>query len=102
MQDEKASTLKYCRAIFITEMKVLQMDNSAGFRSVEVAEMLELFGILLRFITARNKQSQGKVEQCNRMFQTQIRLLQPDVANHLELEYYLHLIAYIINCRVPV
>jgi len=67
----------------------------------EIKMLSELFGTNVRHIVPYNKQAQGKIENAQRLYQTEIRIMQIKLDNVLEVEYYIKLITMIINCRTP-
>ena len=102
MENQTSNVIKYHMSIMILEFNIpseIQFDNGANLKADTVTDMLDMFGINYRYITPYNKVAQGRIENVNRLFQQELRICQPDVDNRLELEYYIALASYIINCR---
>ena len=77
MQNQTADTVMYHLGMLVLEYNcphTIQMDNGANLCSSQVTEMLDCFGVNARHITSYNKSANGKIENVNRLYQTELRI----------------------------
>ena len=103
LSDETSKSVK--TAIFELFMefgipRVVQTDNGPCFISRETEELFDIFNCVHRTISPSNSRGNGKIEGVIGRIQTQLRLLQPEKGNLVDLKMALGLAVFEMNTKM--